>query len=336
MSTFIKVPLATCEDYSILALSVMRAKGIPTIMDYTPQWPFRSMGHNWNVLIETSGKKVVYEGAGASPAFPHKEEHPMAKVFRKTYAINKDIEEIHGAEKHVPPAFTNICMKDVTEEYLTTCDISVDIDNVPSHQYAYLAVFDNANWVPVHWGKIKGKKVTFDRMGKRVVYLPVFYDVHGVQSFSDPVLLTVSGKQIKLTPDTLIKQTLVLKRKYSPLESMYEAGERIVGGRIQTASDPFFKDSVTLFTITDFGIRAGNIDLSHMNESARYWRYYPPDGAYCNIAELAFYEKDSIRPVTGKVIGTEGSYRKEATHTREAVFDGDILTFFDAPEHSDC
>ena len=42
--------------------------------------------------------------------------------------------------------------------------------------------------------------------------------------------------------------------------------------------------------------------------------------------ELIRYER-----LTGKVIGTSGSWSGSSTSTRDAVFDGDITTFFDAP-----
>ncbi|WP_163217951.1 transglutaminase domain-containing protein [Bacteroides sp. 224] len=337
MNTLTQIPFGVCEDYNILALSVMRAKGIPTIMDFTPQWPFRSLGHSWNVLIETSGKKVVYEGTGQSPATPHKEEHPMAKVFRKTYAINKEILEIHGKEKYIPSTFNNLFMKDVTPEYLTTCDINLSIESSHKHTYAYLAVFDNEKWVPIHYGKISKKdKVTFDKMGKRIVYLPVFYEATGIKPFSAPIILTVSGNQVQLIPDTLTRQTLVLKRKFPPFENLYKVAERVVGGKFQIATDSLFKDSTTIHTITELGIYAQSVDLSEADDSARYWRYYPPNGAHCNMAELFFYEKDSIQPTIGKIIGTQGSFRKGNQYAKEATFDRDALTFFDAPEKNGC
>ena len=338
MNTLTKIPCGLCDDYNILALAVMRAKGLPVIMDFTPQWPFQSQGHSWNVLIETSGKKVVFEGVGSNPANPHKEEHRMAKAFRKTYAINEEIRKIHAVEKYVPPTFREMCMKDVSTEYFDTRDVTLSVESPHKYEYAYLAVFDNANWIPIHWGKIFNRdKVTFEKMGKRIVYLPIFYGAMGMKSFSDPVLLTISGEQIKLTPDTLRKQTLTLKRKYPPFQPIYEIGERIIGGKIQIASSPSFKDSLTLHTINKFGLYTEEIDLTDFENSARYWRYYPPDGVHCNIAELLFYEKDSINPTMGKIIGTEGSYRKDTDkYAKEAAFDGDALTFFDAPESNGC
>jgi hypothetical protein len=133
MKTLAKIPFGTCEDYAVLALSVMRAKGIPVAIDFTPQWPFRSMGHSWNVLLDNFGKNVVFEGVMSRPGIPHKEDHKMAKVFRRIYAINETIEHIYKTEKYIPVAFNTPFMRDVTHEYMKTSNITVNIDNPDKH-----------------------------------------------------------------------------------------------------------------------------------------------------------------------------------------------------------
>ena len=59
------------------------------------------------------------------------------------------------------------------------------------------------------------------------------------------------------------------------------------------------------------------------------------DSCYSNVAELYFYQAGNEKPVYGKIIGTTGSYNNHPTWTREAVFDDDPLTFFDAPTPCD-
>ena len=57
----------------------------------------------------------------------------------------------------------------------------------------------------------------------------------------------------------------------------------------------------------------------------RYLRYIGPNGSYCNINELVFYDEKG-QQIKGKMIGTEG----QPWASVEKVFDGDILTGFDA------
>ena len=53
------------------------------------------------------------------------------------------------------------------------------------------------------------------------------------------------------------------------------------------------------------------------------------------MAEIYFFEKDSLHASYGRVIGTSGNWKESPGMTREKVFDGDILTFFDAPDISE-
>ncbi|MEA4967011.1 MAG: hypothetical protein VB048_02690, partial [Bacteroidaceae bacterium] len=173
VSTSMKILQGVCDDYNFIATAVLRAKGIPVSIDFTPQWPFRSLGHSWNVLLDNFGKNIVFLGCEQGPGLSHKVDHRMAKVFRRTYAINRELELIYKSEKYIPPEFNDLYMKDVTNEYMKTYDVQIDLSNKVKNEYAYLAVFDNQRWVPVHWGKVKGRKVNFKMMGTSIVYLPV-------------------------------------------------------------------------------------------------------------------------------------------------------------------
>lgn len=336
MSTLANIPFGTCSDYNLLAVSVMRAKGIPCAIDFTPQWPFRSLGHSWCVLLKNFGRHAIFEGAASRPASPHKEDHKMAKVFRQTYAANDEIKRIHSAESFVPAVFQTTCIKDVTAEYMDTRDIEIPLNIRTNHKYAYLAVFDNQNWVPVHWGEVKGRKALFRNMGKDIVYLPIFYSQAGIKVFADPVLLTMQGNCVSLKADTTAKCTLTLLRKYPPLEPIYQVSKRVVGGRIEASDNPLFEYADTLHIIREPGVLAREIKFDSTEKTYRYWRYYPPNDAHTNMAEMFFYEKDSVNETIGTIIGTDGSWRTDGRHGKEAVFDRDALTFFDAPSKNDC
>lgn len=337
MKTLANIPFGTCDDYSIIALAVTRANGIPTAIDFTPQWPFRSLGHEWNVLLENTGKNVVFEGANTAPGTPHKKDHKLAKVFRKTYAINEEVRNIHFSEQYIPSAFKNYHIKDVTDDYMISKNIEIKIREATNAKYAYLAVFDNENWVPVHWGKLSKNKIMYESMGRDIVYLPVYYGAMGSIPFDNPFLLTSKGEMVQVIPDTLSKRTLTLYRKYPAFNNVYEIGDRVIGGEIQAADNPNFNNPVVVHTITDYGITAKEVKLDSIKGAYRYWRYFPPRNShsYSNMAELSFFEGDSTQSLKGEVIGTDGSLIDDR-YGKEALFDEDILTFFDAPLATGC
>ncbi len=105
IGTMAKMPLGTCEDYSRLAMAVMRSKGIPVVEDYTPQWPFQALGHSWNVLLDNNYKQLIFSAGSSNPGEIHKPDEQMAKIFRRTFAINENVLAIHAAEKNIPPHF---------------------------------------------------------------------------------------------------------------------------------------------------------------------------------------------------------------------------------------
>ena len=329
ISTLLQIPSGLCEDYARMTLAVMRAKGIPVAIDFTPQWPFRSLGHSWNVLLTNTREISAFEGVVVPVGTPHKQYHIMAKVYRKTFAINREIERIHQVESAVPAFLRSPFIRDVTDEYMVTTNVAIPLQSRPNFQYAYLAVFDNANWVPISWGRASRRSVTFRSMGRDVAYLPVRYTDRGVEAISNPFILTIRGDIRELVPDTLNRQTLRLYRKYPLMPRAFVGVERLIGAEIQAANRADFSDMVTIHHFDDV---KKEIRIDYGSPTFRYWRFFSAPDAFVNLAEMIFWERGSEEPIRGRIIGTPGSWRDGTSHTKEAVFDGDFLTFFDAPE----
>jgi hypothetical protein len=329
-----RMPVGTCEEYALIATTVLRAKGIPAVIDYTPQWPFRSMGHTWNVVLDNFGRNIVFLGCDTKVGIPHKADHPIAKIFRHTYAINREIKRLNISEQYVPATFRNYHIKDVTEEYMPPIDVCIKLKGQINSQYAYLAVFDNKNWVPVQFGKIKNSKVTFQKMGKGIVYLPVVYSEKGLTPVANPFILNSKGEYKKIIPDISNNQTLVLDRKYPVFVGIFKAAKLILNGKIQASNDPGFKESVTIHTIKKLGPQYGELYVDTVGEKYRYWRCLSPNTGCCNIAELYFFPENASQPVYGQVIGTPGSRNNQQHYTKESAFDNNPLTYHYAPVDS--
>lgn len=335
--TLAQMPFGSCDDFNFLATPIMRSKGIPVMEDFTPQWPFQALAHGWNVLLNNDGKNMVFSAGGSNPGEPHKLEEKMAKVFRKCYAINREIEAIQDSEKSVPATFSNCFIKDVTNEYMTTQDVEIEIPTSFSdkYKYAYLAVFDNKNWIPVHYGKVNGKKAQFTAMGRNCMYLPVFYDDNQIVPFSSPFFITSKGTISRYETDITQTTTIFVYRKYFFGRHCYGVGNRMKGGRFEAANKYDFSDAVFIHTIPEFTVQSGMVRTDTIKALYRYWRYYSANGCHNNLAELYFYEPNNEKPVYGKIIGTKGSAYNNPNLAKEAVFDNDPLTFYDALEPSD-
>ena len=156
ISSLSKFPTGSCADYTLLASAAMRSKGIPVLEDHTPQWASQASSHSWSVVLVNNGKHMVFSAGTSNPGELHKPLEKMVKVFRKQYALNRELLDLHSDGQSVPGTLNSYFMKDVTDEYMTTQDIEIKIPSkFKNYQYAYLAVFDNRNWVPVHYGKVR-------------------------------------------------------------------------------------------------------------------------------------------------------------------------------------
>lgn len=223
-------------------------------------------------------------------------------------------------------------MKDVSDLYFEGVDISIDLVNPkPARkEIAYICVFDNKEWVPVHWGQIKEKKVTFTKMGKDCAYCVMYYHNKSLIPASRPFLVDSVGNINYLKPDTCNLQTVVLKRKYKTYPFLER---RITGGRFQGANHSNFSDAVDLYTIEEYknDILPKYVTVEN-KVPFKYFRYLSPSRSYMYMAEIEIYN-DKKQKLSGKILGTEGSFMNDG-HIKEHVFDGNPLTFFNAPQPS--
>jgi hypothetical protein len=318
-----------CDDRSIAVMAVLRAKGIPAMMDFTPHWPNRNSGHAWNVILTNTGKSHHFHGLDT---FENSHfDPPIAKVFRECYAINPELLELNLSRENVPAQFRNIHTLDVTDEYCRTDNISVNL-NLRKGKYAYLSVFNFNQWKPVHYSKIKGKKAVFKKMGRDIVYLPLCMAAgQGLVPAGSPFILTLRGEIKPIVPDTARRQTLNLTRKYPTFKFTSKHANRVLGTEIQAANHVDFSDATTLHIIQKYGTEAGEILLDTVETKYRYWRYYSAPNGYCNVAELNFFTRDRDITKQGKIIGTPA---EQQGYEKKHVFDGVPLTFFDSPDPS--
>ncbi|MBT1689837.1 transglutaminase-like domain-containing protein [Dawidia soli] len=326
--TILEKRVGVCREYADLALYTMRATGIPVAIDFTPQWPFRSLGHSWNVLLAENGKKIMFLGIESDPGQPHKADHKKAKVYRNTFAIQPQSLAKTAGDTDIPPLFRNARFIDVSDEYFEGKDVEIELDNVEEQDtYAYICVFDNRNWVPIHWGKITDGKVVFTKMGRDIVYLPAYYRKGKIVPAASPFLLTNEGEVKTLDVSPGERQQMTLLRKF-PILTIRERMVRVAGGKFQGANRPDFKDSTTLFTISRPDIFYQTVDIS-TEKKFRYLRYLAPRKSNGNIAEIEFYSAtDSLHPLKGEIIGDAEVCGP--ANGRETAMDGDVLTFYDA------
>ena len=224
-SAFEKVKTGTCEQRCWFNSILLSSLGMATAIDFVPVWGNRNGGHSWNVII-VNGISYPFEAFWDNDRWKYKRVYNnksydnlwgkfrLAKVYRRTYTsyIEGPLADNRVARENIPLLFKNEKKKDVSSEYFETQDVEIKLntDSMKSiPQYANLSVYNFQNWTPIQWGKVEGNHVTFDKMGKDIVYLPTYYTKGMNIPAGDPFLLKTDGTLQYLSPSTEKEQVVI-------------------------------------------------------------------------------------------------------------------------------
>lgn len=315
----------SCRNIVTYNTMAMRSIGLPIGIDYAPRWANSSGGHDWNVIFTEGEKPIHFERGTDTLSFAP--FYKPAKVYRKTFGRQHNkIPDIKG---ELPEMFFNDHRIDVTHEYSKTYDVEVPLiyPSSSKNRLSVICTFDNSDWFPQDWGKIKHGKAFFKNIGSRIVYLAMYYNNGNLTPASDPFILQETGKLDFLIPSSK-KQDMKLLRKYHFNKQYYF--DDMVGGCFEGSNIADFTNCDRLFTIEKVPskIEIARINNLHRFKYVRYRAPYPTSG---NVGELEFYggnkSTDTIR-IDGKVIGFPEVQAYFGTPYINA-FDGDPATYFD-------
>ncbi|MCA9002769.1 MAG: transglutaminase domain-containing protein, partial [Planctomycetes bacterium] len=176
-----------CEDITNMISYGLRANAVAVGSDYTPAWANRDNNHAWTTVLGPDGRGFTRQGNIA------------AKVYRKTFAINRDAWMYKAAEgEPVARWLARDHFIDVTDQYMEVRDAEVVLTVAPpeDNRLAYLAVFNGGEWIALAAGEIQGGRVTFKNMGPGIVYLPVFYDGEDLIPAAPPFTLELDSMKV--------------------------------------------------------------------------------------------------------------------------------------------
>lgn len=316
----------SCLDYVTLGIAVFRSVGLPTAIDNVPIWGRNHEGHSWFTELTDQGRQVPTQNDISFPAgwgfYPYQ---LFPKIYRKSYAINKDVLEYRNTTKYKYPF--EVCREDVTSNYYRTSDICIDIwENVNlKDKYVYIATLANKggpSWYILDFGTIKKRKAYFKNIGRQIMYLALGFNGKELVPISDPFILNKDGSIRYVKYDDSSSRTIEVRRKYYESYNVVEQRRKILGAKIQCADNINFKNALTLYTVDTLAI-PDKINLN--NESGhRYWRYLSKDGTYGSIAELAFFDSDNNR-INGIPIACNEANEESINR----AFDNDWLSNFE-------
>jgi hypothetical protein len=230
--------MGKCTDANRYAACIMRALGIPVIIDSTPHWGNRNKGHNW-LNLYYKNQFFSFIGCESQPgldkiSFAGYEyiERKMPKVYREYYSVQKNNLSFKYKTLNLPEYLKLNNIADVTDNYIPTFNPVVDVDESETYgnQIAFLAVFNNLQWKPVAWGEIHGGAVCFKKMGSNIVYLPAIYEDGIIIPIAAPFYINDEGMVIKIKVLEKKRSTKICLSKY-PFEIRDGNANKIISGK---------------------------------------------------------------------------------------------------------
>lgn len=329
-SVAIRIPFGNYSSFSQSALSAFRSVGLPVVRDVSPVWAGGNGSHVWNSMLTNTGRLLPFVGITDKLEEQQMMNNRFTKVWRQTYAVNQELVRINREEKFVPAFFRNVFQKDVTDEYTKCRDMAFDLKG--DDGYVYLAASDAAEWVPVDVTYMKAGHAEFRNVAPGAVYMVVLYGDDGtMQALTAPFVANRAGTPEYLLPGNVL-HTVILTRKYPVRESTWIYSRMLVGGAVEAADDEAFASARTVYEIPNASAETCEVAVSDSIGARRYWRFRSGHvTSLVPLAELAFYDRATGRRLTGRIIGTGGSWADDPEHTAEKAFDGDLLTSYSAP-----
>lgn len=353
-ATISTYPYLCLRDYNLAKISncsqrcwfnsmLLSALGIPCTIDFVPAWGNRNSSHEWNAII-VNGKTYPFEATGGRSKWKSGKVYNnvwvdeywmksrLPKVFRYSYETvwKGPAMSGQGNKNDIPALFLSPKYADVSDEYFITSDICIPIKrgiDGTGMEYAYLCVFNEDTWKPVAWGKVGCFGASFEKMGRDIVYLPVFFKNGHLIPINDAFILKEDGNIHFLRADEHKMETVKLERKYYARPDIDFWCKWNEGARFEVSSTRSFNEVRTIFTVPECKSRP---NIWHLDTpvKCRYIRYIFPEDKDV-LAELSFYQNGVADSLLQPLKGTLFSSDKERVETLQRVVDGDILTFAD-------
>ena len=269
-------------------------------------------------------------GSESNPGYPCKDDYVVGKIYRYTFSLqkqslywkNKDIKE------NVPGVLNFPYMKDVTSEYAKGVRVVVNLKgkNPRKRHFAYLAAFDNQNWIPVAFAEINNDQAIFENVGRGAVYLPVLWNGECVP-VGYPINIYENGEIAYMKPNKQSCRTINLKRKFPVFSRIYSFSKRMNKANFVASSNYDFVDKQNVAEIQrNPDMQMDSVEANYAGKKYRYLRYIAPKRSHCNVAEFQFFAgKEQLVPLSVKTDGTE-----EKGYNGTEVLDGKYITYYES------
>lgn len=212
-----------CQNIGAWTTDVLRAIGLPTVYEYTPQWEDKSKRHFWCSSIDTNGVFYPYTPPDNNLLDDWESNLRYAsKVYRKTFEANYSTPYfMKGCNEGIPDEFNNPLLSDQTFRYHQTLSLSMPFEYNTRNNLCYLCLFDKDCGInAVGWGVIdkRTKTVKFEHVPLNIIFFPAIYIGEQYVPVGPPFMInsennlkwlpsphTIANKQAYISPIVYVK-----------------------------------------------------------------------------------------------------------------------------------
>ena len=319
-----RIKRGRCLQQCIYIVSVMRALGIPAVVDGITRWAnYSSVGHSWVSLVTSDGTYTVYgedtiakkynpiNSSSFSLKYRVKGDYPISldfvktvpKIWRTAYALNNVIYSDKNAPEVVRTGFEDVHSLDVSADYGYKGKYKIDVPK--GTDCAYLCVYATGDdWIPVAFSTPDiFRKCTFSCLPESVVYLPVAYIDKRMVPFGTPFYIN-NNSICHIVPNYEDRETINLTRKYPFARSILRTWQEVEGACIVASNDFAFKYSDTIYKQRETPVYRNVVKIDSLKKY-RYIKYVSNPKRRGAITELRLYSDDTM--LSGKPFATDAS-----------------------------
>ena len=310
--------VGTCREITDHALYVFRALGFPVAVDRYIFSPSHRHGHVWNVLLTPGGGMIPFwytDPIEKGVMRGNDDGRKKGKVYRSTFSRCEGPSTL----------LTGIFSRDVSAEYFGGNSHYVPVED-EGDSGVMIAVSSRTGYVPVGICRREGKgTVRVEDVEEDVVFQTVVAGRNGLEPAGFPFMIH-GGNVGMFTPDTCVRETAALTRKYPLQAHILKYMSWMTGGRITGSRTGNFRDELPICNVSDTPRMQMNWLRAERRGPFRAVRFYPPDGYRTEVAQLEVYSSGR-RMVPEKVEGAAPHHGDPASGASSAV-DGDWSTFY--------
>ena len=324
-----------CRDLVDFALYVCRALGIPCASDYMPFRGDGNVGHEWASFL---GRDSLYCQDMGNPMVNSSKISTLRKlkVYRRTFSINNSLDDVDVPDSDRPDFLKIPRFEDVTQAYAIDFLKTLKVPGTELYRgirpkTVYLCMSSCFSWVPVAVGKFRRGNAEFEDIDCNVQVMRVASVEDGnLRFWSDPFYIKESG-DLHFYRAGKELQDITVFRKFSDNQELW-LQKRMINGVFEGCNDSTFSKKERLHIIRKLPKRLLVPVRPNKSGPYRYVRYAGPRYGFCNIADMYFYSTDG-ELLTGRPMGTPGSYGGDKEHDYLSALDGNSSTSFDSKKY---